>query len=142
MGECLLRRRKQTCWKKYSVLSQQVESWVYTGGADSYGTGGYQYWCASLPYPASATIWQQLTEEEAKAKTSGYIRHQAFDYQCCQIAYWDYIGSTLQLHYSARYNKATSTVKSKGTYIEDVYSSESNTYPDNGISGDYWYVKQ
>lgn len=37
---------------------------------------------------------------------------------------------------------ANGTTKSKGTYIEDVTSDNSNTYPSNGISGSYWYVRK
>jgi hypothetical protein len=100
------------------------------------------YWCADLPYPANNTTWEALTPEQAKAKTSGYLRHQAFDFQCYRIDYWGYYNSTLRFYYSAAYAKETDTVKSRGAYIKDVYSSESSAYPDNGISGDYWYVKQ
>ena len=31
---------------------------------------------------------------------------------------------------------------SQGSYIDLVTSTNSNAYPTNGISGDYWYVKQ
>jgi len=34
----------------------------------------------------------------------------------------------------------TGNVKNKGSYISDV-SGLPNTYPDNGVSGSYWYVK-
>lgn len=37
---------------------------------------------------------------------------------------------------------ADGTTKSKGTYIEDVTSDNSNTYPSNGASGSYWYVRK
>ena len=37
---------------------------------------------------------------------------------------------------------ADGTTKSKGTYIEDVTSDNSNTYPSNGVSGSYWYVRK
>lgn len=37
---------------------------------------------------------------------------------------------------------ANGTTKSKGTYIEDVMSDNSNTYPSNGVSGSYWYVRK
>ena len=37
---------------------------------------------------------------------------------------------------------ANGTTKSKGTYIEDVTSDNSNTYPSNGVSGGYWYVRK
>lgn len=37
---------------------------------------------------------------------------------------------------------ADGTTKSKGTYIEDVTSDNSNTYPSNGVSGGYWYVRK
>ena len=37
---------------------------------------------------------------------------------------------------------ANGTTKSKGTYIEDVTSDNSNTYPSNGVSGSYWYVRK
>ena len=30
----------------------------------------------------------------------------------------------------------------KGSYIDLVTSTNSNAYPDDGISGNYWYVKQ
>jgi len=33
-------------------------------------------------------------------------------------------------------------VQHQGTYIEDVTSTNRSAYPDNGISGDYWYVFQ
>lgn len=36
----------------------------------------------------------------------------------------------------------TSSVQSAGTYLTDVYSENRNAYPDNGISGSYWYVYQ
>jgi len=37
---------------------------------------------------------------------------------------------------------ANGTTKSKGTYIEDVTSDNSNTYPSNGVLGSYWYVRK
>ena len=37
---------------------------------------------------------------------------------------------------------ADGTTKSKGTYIEDVTSDNSNTYPSNGVLGSYWYVRK
>ena len=37
---------------------------------------------------------------------------------------------------------ANGTTKSKGTYIEDVTSDNGNTYPSNGVSGGYWYVRK
>lgn len=33
------------------------------------------------------------------------------------------------------------TETSKGSYIDTVESDNENAYPNNGISGDYWYVK-
>ena len=37
---------------------------------------------------------------------------------------------------------ASGTTKSKGDYVEDVTSENADAYPDNGISGSYWYVKK
>lgn len=33
------------------------------------------------------------------------------------------------------------TTQTQGSYIETVFSDSSTAYPDNGVSGNYWYVK-
>lgn len=37
--------------------------------------------------------------------------------------------------------KKTGETQSQGSFIDTVESDNENTYPDNGISGNYWYVK-
>ena len=37
--------------------------------------------------------------------------------------------------------KYTSSKTKKGTFIQNVYSSNQNVYPTNGQSGNYWYIK-
>lgn len=41
-----------------------------------------------------------------------------------------------------RYYGAKQTNNSQGSYIDLVTSTNSDAYPTNGISGNYWYVKQ
>lgn len=35
-----------------------------------------------------------------------------------------------------------SSMQSAGTYLADIYSENRNAYPNNGISGNYWYIYQ
>ena len=39
-----------------------------------------------------------------------------------------------------QYTYTSKTSTSIGSYLGDVYSDSRNAYPDNGVSGSYWYV--
>lgn len=58
-----------------------------------------------------------------------YIRGTSLSYITCPF--------TLTRYYGAK-----QTTNSQGSYIDLVTSTNSNAYPTNGISGNYWYVKQ
>lgn len=46
-------------------------------------------------------------------------------------------GRWLRLAATIMESKATGTTKTKGTYVDTIVTSQ--TYPSNGVSGNYWY---
>lgn len=125
------------CSGKITDVSVPIE--YYTGETDKNGN----------------KIYRALTDEEMNSYFSSYIGK----YVCSDIVVSNLYDSdslvviTSNMTYSgSRSDKwlvtdslttvANGTTKSKGTYIEDVTSDNSNTYPSNGISGSYWYVRK
>lgn len=49
------------------------------------------------------------------------------------------IGECETIEYKTREAEITTTTTSKGTYIQNI-SSSTNNYPEDGISGSYWYT--
>ena len=62
-------------------------------------------------------------------------------------------GTTIYMHNGGSYGSGYMTVagypyvseavysQKQGEYIDTVESDDPSTYPDNGISGDFWYIK-
>ena len=53
-------------------------------------------------------------------------------------SYWFYLDTTIM---SIVQHYEVSAIKSQGSYIGTVESDNPAAYPDNGVSGDYWYVR-
>lgn len=63
----------------------------------------------------------------------------------CEIGegdYYDLAGSGVYVHNLSRLSVYNSTSKQGSTLLGRVTSENRNTYPTNGISGNYWYVYQ
>jgi len=63
----------------------------------------------------------------------------------CEAGYWselylvDYARSSYFVGYPITINKTVNTV-TRGSYIDQVFSTSSSAYPSNSYSGSYWYV--
>ena len=125
------------CYGKLGKVS--VPTQYYTGEKDSDGE----------------KIYRGLTDEEMNSYFKDYIgKYVCDDMYVSNIYNSDsLVVITSNMTYSgSRSDKwfvtnslsaiANGTTKSKGTYIEDVTSDNSNTYPSNGVLGSYWYVRK
>lgn len=125
------------CYGKLGEVS--VPTQYYTGEKDSDGE----------------KIYRALTDEEINSYFKDYIGQ----YVCSDAEVSNQYESNeimlIKSNMTSSFNRhnqwlitdsltavANGTTKSKGTYIEDVTSDNSNTYPSNGISGSYWYVRK
>ena len=125
------------CSGKITEVSVPLE--YYTGETDKNGN----------------KVYRALTDEEMNSYFKDYIgKYVCDDMYVSNIYNSDsLVVITSNMTYSgSRSDKwfvtnslsaiANGTTKSKGTYIEDVTSDNSNTYPSNGVSGGYWYVRK
>lgn len=154
-------------WGKYEAITETSGEYTL-----SYETGESKSYYASGISSAAKVIYKTMTfdsvkgtialseplSEEQSAWTTQYENYQAYPYY-----YGDYLdGSTNNTVYKiTTMTKTTGTLitykhtsdklipvqngevtYSKGTYIEDVTSKDSEAYPKNGYQDGYWYVKK
>lgn len=137
-------------WKKYNVSSEKYD--VNNGTEEKYVTE---------EMPAGKTSYYSLTQPTILGSSFQALTSPV---QFTGNTTWDVSSANSRYTYFKTSETATSTTYYKswfcgsgsylgeshsigtrqiqGSYIEDVTSTNRSAYPDNGISGGYWYVFQ
>ena len=149
-------------WNRYtiatvtvnSVLFEDLGSWGFTWNV---GGGGsiYVYYTYSEATIQNAPVinnyWNTSAFQYDDLKRLGNSVWVSFQYRYNEKAYpyvMVYIvdrggsGDGIEYRYNRRATLQQTPQQQQGTYIDQVFSVQPNTYPQNGISGSYWYVYQ
>lgn len=161
--------QKLYIWKRYSINTtvsstyteyNSLESISRSGNVPYDTSDGYLYKTKSfnsntgtftLSSKISATIGSRplvyWINKQSDLSTVQYYTNQGYRYfygnnnDCYYIRGTSLSDITCPFTLT-RYYGAKKTTYSQGSYIDLVTSTNSNAYPTDGISGDYWYVKQ
>lgn len=152
--------QKQYIWEKYNVIKEVKEYKLKVSTSLSTftaPTSGYMYKTANVNQSTGKIELSDSSDAYnnaslgywSKNASHGYWKAFRFteDYDVYFKAdnnYYKYYHSAPVAEKESKgYKLSVSTIYNyeKGTYIENIASTVSNTYPSNGIQGDYWYVK-
>lgn len=158
-GRIYLHYKDDDTWERYRPVI--YSSYSIDSNGKFYCSGKITEVSVPLEYYTGETdkngnkVYRALTDEEMNSYFKDYIgKYVCDDMYVSNIYNSDsLIVITSNMTYSgSRSDKwfvtnslsaiANGTTKSKGTYIEDVTSDNSNTYPSNGVLGSYWYVRK
>jgi hypothetical protein len=122
-------------WNKYTVAQRQV-----------YGDGDWSVWSSSTHTTASFSGYTTRSFDKyygyhlSGSKTvSNFVPGSILQGTASQITEINVDQSGYKkTRTKTRYNAGTET--GQGTYVTEVTSNTSNTYPSDGQSGNYWYV--
>lgn len=124
-------------WKKYNLNSTITEGSSYT--IDNLGEIGYIYKDITI---ISGSIYGQTSYQDGKTGRHEYVNGLWREYP-----YFDgnpsYYGNAPDGWYKATSSTSANAItlsQSKGSYIGEVTATSRSQYPDNGASGNYWYV--
>ncbi len=158
-GRIYLHYKDDDTWERYRPVI--YSSYSIGSNGKFYCSGKITEVSVPLEYYTGETdkngnkVYRALTDEEMNSYFKDYIgKYVCDDMYVSNIYNSDsLVVITSNMTYSgSRSDKwfvtnslsaiANGTTKSKGTYIEDVTSDNSNTYPSNGVLGSYWYVRK
>lgn len=135
-------------WKKYTVVN-----------TTEYAQSESQYGIMEYSLTTYITLYQQFGWRPALGVYTVSGPSISVDWRTCDSAAGRYpyyletekklwtinsgYNSNGQFRVTGDYRTIISTtVPTQGDYIEDVTALTESEYPDNGMSGSYWYVKQ
>ena len=94
-------------------------------------------------------LYEDIKFDELTGKVTGVSRTNIYDnyynktlyYIDDNIIYEGYYsyGGYFSTHRLSVSRHVYKTTKSKGNFLKEISSAGKNTYPSNGIKGDYWY---
>lgn len=152
--------QKQYIWEKYNVVKIVKERRLIISTSLSTftaPTSGYMYKTAEVNQSTGIIELSDISDAYnntspgywSKKSSHGYWK--GFRFTENYDAYFKAGNNYYKYYYSAPVNQeeskgyklsvSTTYNYEKGTYIENIASTVSDTYPSNGRQGDYWYVK-
>lgn len=132
-------------WGRYSISYDYTEDNKYGNNFFAAGTYYVQHGNMSIVTDGSGSYYKWSEEPEVSYSPSQWDYGDSItSYTSRPTSYYilGSMGSGVsggRYWYSTRYT-ITGTTKSIGSHIDDVSSQNRNTYPDNAISGNNWYV--
>ena len=152
--------QKQYVWEKYNVVKIVKEYRLIVSTSLSTftaPTSGYMYKTAKINQSTGKIELSDVSDAYNDvspgywSKNSYYGYWKGFRFTEDYDVYFKAGNNYYKYYYSAPigeeesqgYKLSVSTTYNyeKGTYIENIVSTVSDTYPSNGRQGDYWYVK-
>ena len=154
-------------WDKYSISTVRVyeRSWVYGGqfalrGYEKDGgfelTKSFEFDKYSGDFTFKNIVFYAENDDYdiqipygtyyvSYMDFSGYGSNSVVTTECnngskCYELEYDGFAYYNNRYYESRLTYGEET--SEGDFVEMVYSNDENAYPDNGMSGDYWYIRK